>query len=123
MAVVLQAVSVRQLSYSLTTDSAPASRGQRLRASVGQVWFQLAAWVVRRTGLQQQRTGGCVICIIFHHWLFTPHRVIVQYRANRRFAGIDLPHFPGDLHFSGGGGDFPPKYGLNKTLCYIYAPI
>ena len=40
----------------------------------------------------------------------------MQYRANGRFAGIDLPHFRGDLQFSGGDFPPPPKYGLNKTL-------
>jgi len=50
--------------------------------------------------------------------LFTPHRVIVQYRANGRFAGIDLPHFRGGFTFFWGGIS-PPKYGLNKTLVQI----
>jgi len=40
----------------------------------------------------------------------------VQYRANGRFAGIDLPHFRGGIYIFPGGFPPPKKYGLNKTL-------
>jgi len=65
--------------------------------------------VVRRTGLQQPRTGGCVICIIFHYWLFTPP-LIESSSSTGPTGGLPamIYHISGgDLHFS--GGDFPPK--------------
>ena len=116
MAVVLQAVSVRQLSYSLTTDSASASHHPRPAAtSSGRSSLVSISCVGGEMhGSPTYARAAVSSLLLFHYWLFTPHRVIMQYMANGRFAGIDLPHFRGDLHFS--GGISPPKYGLNKTL-------
>ena len=117
MAVVLQAVSVRQLSYSLTTDSASASHHPRPAAtSSGRSSLVSISCVGGEMHGSPTYARAAVSSLSYSITaLFTPHRVIVQYRANGRFAGIDLPHFRGGFTFFWGGIS-PPKYGLNKTL-------
>ena len=106
MAVVLQAVSVRQLSYSLTTDSASASHHPRPAAtSSGRSSLVSISCVGGEMHGSPTYARAAVSSLSYSITaLFTPHRVIVQYRANGRFAGIDLR----GVATAGGPGDASP---------------